>query len=180
MENNLTRLDYNGKNIILVATAHVSEQSAQLVKQVISEEKPDSVCVELDEGRYQSILNPRSWENTDLVQVIKQKKVGFMLANLFLSAYQKKIARQLNTVAGREMLQGRKCQENGSNWYSQTARFKSPFAAYGKTGLWGKFKLFYSFIFLYRRYGSQLRRHRGITGKGYAESAISKCARNFQ
>ena len=32
MENNLTRLDYNGKNIILIATAHVSEQSAQLVK----------------------------------------------------------------------------------------------------------------------------------------------------
>ena len=50
MENNLTRLDYNGKNIILVATAHVSEQSAQLVKQVISEEKPDSVCVELMRG----------------------------------------------------------------------------------------------------------------------------------
>ena len=61
MENNLTRLDYNGKNIILIATAHVSEQSAQLVKKVIEQEKPDSVCVELDEGRYKSILNPKAW-----------------------------------------------------------------------------------------------------------------------
>jgi pheromone shutdown protein TraB len=115
MENNITRLDYNGKEIILIATAHVSEQSAQLVKQVITEEKPDSVCVELDEGRYQSILNPRSWEDTNLVQVIRQKKVGFMLANLFLSAYQKKMARQLNTVVGREMLQGiESAKENGA------------------------------------------------------------------
>jgi pheromone shutdown protein TraB len=106
MENNLTRLDYNGKNIILIATAHVSEQSAQLVKKVIEQETPDSVCVELDEGRYKSILNPKAWENTNIVQVIKEKKVGFMLANLFLSAYQKKMAKQLNAVVGREMLQG--------------------------------------------------------------------------
>ena len=40
MEDNITRLDYNGKNIILIATAHVSEQSAQLVKKIIEEEKP--------------------------------------------------------------------------------------------------------------------------------------------
>jgi pheromone shutdown-related protein TraB len=149
MENNLIRLDYNGKDIILVATAHVSEQSAQLVKQVISEEKPDSVCVELDEGRYKSILNPAAWENTNLVQVIKQKKVGFMLANLFLSAYQKKMARQLNTVVGREMLQGiESAKETGAELVLADRQIQITFRRiWKKLGLWGKVKLFYSFLF---------------------------------
>jgi pheromone shutdown-related protein TraB len=149
MENNVTRLDYNGKNIILIATAHVSEQSAQLVKKVIDEEKPDSVCVELDEGRYKSIMNPKAWESTDIVQVIKQKKVGFMLANLFLSAYQKKIARQLNTIVGREMLQGiESAKENGAELVLADRQIQITFRRiWKKLGLWGKFKLFYSFLF---------------------------------
>jgi pheromone shutdown-related protein TraB len=149
MENNITRLDYNGKNIILIATAHVSDQSAQLVKKVIEEEKPDSVCVELDEGRYKSILNPKAWESTDIVQVIKQKKVGFMLANLFLSAYQKKMAKQLNTVVGREMLQGiESAKETGAELVLADRQIQITFRRiWKKLGLWGKFKLFYSFLF---------------------------------
>ncbi|MDD4924804.1 MAG: TraB/GumN family protein [Dehalococcoidales bacterium] len=149
MENNVTRLDYNGKNIILIATAHVSEQSAQLVKKVIEEEKPDSVCVELDEGRYKSILNPQSWENTNIAQVIKEKKVGFMLANLFLSAYQKKMARQLNTIVGREMLQGiESARETGAELVLADRQIQITFRRiWKKLGLWGKLKLFYGFLF---------------------------------
>ena len=149
MENNLTRLDYNGKNIILIATAHVSEQSAQLVKKVIEHEKPDSVCVELDEGRYKSILNPKAWENTNIVQVIKEKKVGFMLANLFLSAYQKKMAKQLNAVVGREMLQGiESAKEIGAQLILADRQIQITFRRiWKKLGLWGKIKLFYSFLF---------------------------------
>ncbi len=149
MENNITRLDYNGKNIILIATAHVSEQSAQLVKEVIELERPDSVCVELDEGRYKSILNPKAWENTNLVEIIKQKKVGFMLANLFLSAYQKKMARQLNTVVGREMLQGiESAKEIGAELVLADRQIQITFRRiWKKLGLWGKLKLFYGFLF---------------------------------
>jgi len=106
MEENVVRLEYLGKEILLVATAHVLKQSADLIKKVINEEQPDSVCVELDEARYQNIQNPKAWENTDIIQVIKSKKVGFLLANLILGSYQKKIAKDLNTVAGQEMLQG--------------------------------------------------------------------------
>lgn len=103
---NVTKLHYEGKEIILIATAHVSKESALLVKQVIAEEKPDSVCIELDEGRYQNIQNPKAWENTDIVKVIKSNRVGFLLVNLALSAYQKKIARQMGNQVGGEMIQG--------------------------------------------------------------------------
>ena len=41
--------------VILVGTAHVSQQSADLVRQVIEHEKPDCVCIELDQKRYDSL-----------------------------------------------------------------------------------------------------------------------------
>ncbi|MGK0466876.1 TraB/GumN family protein [Clostridium sp.] len=106
MNDNIIVLKYQEKEIILVGTSHVLKESAELVKKVVSEENPDSVCVELDEARYQGIQNPKAWENTDIVQVIKTKKVGFLLANLVLSSYQKKIAQKLNTTVGQEILQG--------------------------------------------------------------------------
>ncbi len=105
-QDNVYRIDYKGKEIILIATAHVSKESAALVQSVIEAEKPDSVCIELDEGRYQTIQNPKAWESTDITQVIKSKKVIFLLANLALSSYQKRIAQKLNITVGQEMLQG--------------------------------------------------------------------------
>ena len=113
MVENIVKLEYQGKEILLVATAHVLKQSAELIKKVINEEQPDSVCVELDEARYQNIQNPKAWENTDIIQVIKTKRVGFLLASLMLGSYQKKIAKNLDTAAGQEMLQGIYSKRNG-------------------------------------------------------------------
>lgn len=110
-DEHITRVQYQDKEIILIATAHVSKQSAELVKAVIEQEKPNSICVELDEDRYKNIKNPKAWADTDLVQVIKEKKVGFMLANLVLGSYQKKLAKQLDTNVGQEMVQGIKSAE---------------------------------------------------------------------
>ena len=115
-DEHITRVQYQDKEIILIATAHVSKQSVELVKTVIDREQPDSICVELDEDRYQNIKNPKAWADTDLVQVIKEKKVGFMLANLVLGSYQKKLAKQLDTNVGQEMIQGIKsAEETGAN-----------------------------------------------------------------
>ena len=61
-EEHITRLQINQKEIILLGTAHVSKESAVEVRELIELERPDSVCVELDEGRYQSIMNPKKWE----------------------------------------------------------------------------------------------------------------------
>src|SRR5699024_10457957 len=71
LEENITRLHVNGKEIVLIGTAHVSKQSAEQVKAVIEAEQPDSVCVELDEQRYESIQDKNKWENMDIFRVIK-------------------------------------------------------------------------------------------------------------
>lgn len=92
------------KTVFLVGTAHVSANSAEQVKDVITREKPDSICVELDAGRYNTMTNKRQWQDTDLVKVIKNGRAGFMMINLILSHYQQKIADQFGIKTGTEML----------------------------------------------------------------------------
>lgn len=149
MSENVTKITYQDKEIILIATAHVSKESVALVKQVIDEEKPDSVCVELDEGRYQNIQNPQAWENTDIVKVIKSNRVGFLLVNLALSSYQKKLAKQLGTVVGGEMIQGiESAKETGAELVLADRDIQVTFLRiWRKIGLWEKAKLLVSLIF---------------------------------
>lgn len=96
----------DAREIILIGTAHVSPKSAHQVKEIIDFEQPDSVCIELDEGRFKTLENPEKYRNTDIVKIIKEGKAGFFLANLILSNYQRKIAEQLDIKSGADMMQG--------------------------------------------------------------------------
>lgn len=149
MDENVTVLDYQDKKIMLIATAHVSKESAELVKKIIEEEHPDSVCVELDEDRYNSIQNPNAWENTDIIKVIKEKKVGFLMANLALGSYQKRIAKQLNTNVGGEMLQGiESAKQVGATLVLADRKIQTTFLRiWRKLSLWEKGKLILSLLF---------------------------------
>lgn len=149
MEDNVFKLDYKGKEIILVGTAHVSKQSAELIRKVIDEERPDSVCVELDEERYNNIKNPKAWENTNIVQVIKSKRVGFLLANIILGSYQKRLAKKLNTVAGQEMMQGiESAKETGAELVLADRSIRVTFLRiWRKTSFWEKCKLLLGLFF---------------------------------
>ncbi|WP_217587687.1 TraB/GumN family protein [Lentibacillus saliphilus] len=105
-EENITRLELDGKEIILIGTAHVSRHSAEQVKEVIERETPDSVCVELDEQRYQSIQEGNKWKEMDIFKVIKEKRATLLLMNLIISSFQKRIAKQFGINPGQEMIQG--------------------------------------------------------------------------
>jgi pheromone shutdown-related protein TraB len=148
MQDNVFRIDYYGKEIILIATAHVSKESAALVQSVIDIEKPDSVCIELDEARYQTIQNSDSWERMDIINVIKSKKIIFLLANLALSSYQKRIAAKLDIMPGQEMLQGiTSAKEIGANLVMADRSIQTTFMRiWRKLSLMEKGKLFFSFF----------------------------------
>lgn len=105
-EKNITRIHMDGKEYILIGTAHVSRQSAEQVKEVIEAEKPDTVCVELDEPRYQSIVEGDKWRETDIFQVIKDKKATLLLMNLAIGSFQRRMAKQFGIKPGQEMIQG--------------------------------------------------------------------------
>lgn len=148
-DSNITRLTYNDKEIILIATAHVSEYSAELVREVVDNEHPDSICIELDEDRYKNIINPKAWENTDIIKIIKAKKVGFLIANLILGSYQKKMAKKLGTNVGGEMLQGIKsAQETGAELVLADRNIQTTFLRiWRKMKFFEKIKLLISFVF---------------------------------
>jgi pheromone shutdown-related protein TraB len=97
-------LEYDGKQITLVGTAHVSKESAQQVREVIQEENPDTVCVELCQSRYQSIRQKERWQETDIVKIIKEKKSFLLLSNLLLASFQKRIAKKFDIKPGEEMI----------------------------------------------------------------------------
>ena len=103
-EQNIERLNVGDKEVILIGTAHVSRASAEQVSQVIEEEQPDAVCVELCESRYQKIKDPESWKKMDLVKILKEGKLILFIINLILAAHQKKIAEKLKINPGQEML----------------------------------------------------------------------------
>ncbi len=147
--NNVTRLMYGDKEIILVGTAHVSQESVELVRQVIGEESPDSVCIELDEQRYDSIQNPKRWESTDIVKVVKAKKVGFLIANLILSGYQKKLAKKLGTNVGGEMLEAIASAKavNAELVLADRNIQTTLLRIWRKLSLWEKLKLIFSLTF---------------------------------
>ena len=93
----------DNREIILVGTAHISQISKDLVHETIENESPDTVCVELDEGRYKSIQDPDRWKNTDLKEVIKKKQLATLIANLVLGSYQKRMGAQTGVKPGAEL-----------------------------------------------------------------------------
>ncbi len=96
------------RTIILVGTAHVSQQSADLVRQVIESENPDCVCIELDQKRYDSLVQKKRWEALDLKQIIRTKQLSTLVVNLVLASYQKKLGAQLGVLPGSELLEAAK------------------------------------------------------------------------
>lgn len=97
-------ISLDGKEIILIGTAHVSRESARLVEEIIHEEQPDTVCVELCRSRLKSIRDNENWRNMDIVNVIKEKKAMLLLMNLMLASFQKKIAEKFDIKPGQEMI----------------------------------------------------------------------------
>jgi pheromone shutdown-related protein TraB len=106
-------LEIDGREFILVGTAHVSRESADLVREVIEKERPDCVCIELDAQRFEALSHRQRWENLDLRQVIRQRQLAPLLANLVLASYQKKLGGALGVIPGTELLEAaRAAQEH--------------------------------------------------------------------
>ncbi len=99
------RVFIKDKEIILVGTAHISSESAELVKTVIETEKPHIVCLEWDKARYNKYMNPDGWSNTDIVQVIKQKRMTVLISSIIYKLIQKHLAKINDSVAGAEFFQ---------------------------------------------------------------------------
>lgn len=107
-------ISIENKTIFLVGTAHISQQSADLVEQVIANEQPETVCIELDEKRFAALSNRKRWENLDLKEIIRKKQLSTLLVNLILASYQKKLGGQLGVMPGSELLRAAQIAEQNN------------------------------------------------------------------
>ena len=99
-------LEHDGKTIYLVGTAHVSEASVNEVREVIQAVQPDTVCIELCPTRYQALTDPSRWQRLNIFEVLRSGKALLLLANLAMSAYQRRLGAKLGIDPGAELLAG--------------------------------------------------------------------------
>ncbi|PRO66273.1 TraB/GumN family protein [Alkalicoccus urumqiensis] len=142
-EDTITRLTLDGREIILIGTAHVSKESAAEVKQVIEQEQPDSVCVELDAQRYESVMNSDRWRQMDIFKVLREKKATLLFMNLAISSFQNRMAKQFGIKPGQEMIQGiQSAEAAGAELVLADRDIQTTFARiWGNLGFFGKGKL---------------------------------------
>ncbi len=100
------RVDIPEKTILLIGTAHVSQQSIDLVEKVIEQEDPDHVCIELDVNRYRALSEKKKWQTLDLKQIIKNKQLSTLIASMLMASYQKRLGDRLGVQPGSELLAG--------------------------------------------------------------------------
>jgi pheromone shutdown-related protein TraB len=93
----------DGVEYTILGTAHVSRASAEAVKEMASSGEYDVVAVELCQARYDALTAERKWTDLDLYKIIREGKAGLVMANLALSAYQRRIAEQFGIEPGAEM-----------------------------------------------------------------------------
>ena len=92
------------RTIILVGTAHISQESVELVRLVIEQEKPDRVCLELDDKRFQALTQKERWQSVDLKEILRKKQLSTLLISLLMTSYQKKLGGKLGVIPGAELL----------------------------------------------------------------------------
>jgi len=112
------KITVDGKEITVVGTAHVSEESRKEVRETIEEVQPDLVGVELDEDRYKSLKEDSGWKDLDLSEAIRQGKAPLLLVNLFLSIYQRHMGLQQDVKPGSEMLEAIEMAEETGKEYA--------------------------------------------------------------
>lgn len=101
----IEKIVYRGKEILLLGTAHISQRSADEVKEAIEKEKPDVVGVELDTKRFMQLREGEKWQNTNISQIISSGQTYLFLLTIMLSNFQRSLGSQVGVKPGAEMIE---------------------------------------------------------------------------
>jgi pheromone shutdown-related protein TraB len=148
MHDTCTSIKLNDREIILIGTAHISKESIDEVTQVIQNEQPDMICVELDEGRYASITQAQSYEQLNIIKVLKEGKGFLLMANLVLGSFQRRLGNELGVKPGDEMRKAIELAKELNIPYSLCDREIQTTLrrAWTRCGFWSKSKLLASLL----------------------------------
>lgn len=140
---NVTRSCHAGREIYIVGTAHVSRGSVQDVAQAIETLRPDTVCVELCEPRYRAIVHQDAWRSMDIFKVIRQKRAVFLLAQLVLTVFYRRLGQHLGVQPGAEMIEAiRQAEQHSARLVLADRPIETTLRrVWGNLNLWNRFKM---------------------------------------
>ena len=104
LSDNVTVLERDGRTWYVLGTAHVSQASVDEVRALIDQVQPDTVAVELCEPRFLALTDDSRWAKLDIFEVLRSGKTLFLLANLAVGAYQRRLGAKLGVKPGAELL----------------------------------------------------------------------------
>ena len=148
IEPNVDLIEVGGRSFYIVGTAHVSQDSADLVEKTIRERNPDTVCLELCQSRHETLSNPERWKQTDIFSVIKSGRAYVLMAQLALSTFQKQLAEEFRIRPGEEMHRAMSvCKETGTEvaLVDRDVRITLK-RAWAKAGFWSSIKMLFAVL----------------------------------
>ncbi|MDW7709761.1 MAG: TraB/GumN family protein [Deferrisomatales bacterium] len=139
-----TRIDLPDRTVYLVGTAHVSQHSVEDVRRAIEELRPDCVCVELDAQRLEALRDPNRWKDLNLGAALRRGNGAFLLANLALSSFQRRMGLHTGVRPGAELLEAvEEAERRGAAVELVDRPIRTTLLrAWRRTGLWKKVSLF--------------------------------------
>jgi pheromone shutdown-related protein TraB len=131
------------RTFILIGTAHISKESIEEVTRALKEEKLGMVCVELDAGRYNAMIEKDRWNKLDVAKILKEGKGFLLIANLVLSGFQRRMGKEFGVQPGEEMKAAvMAAQEEGIPFALCDREIEVTLRrAWGTCSLWNKCKL---------------------------------------
>jgi pheromone shutdown-related protein TraB len=131
------------RDMYLVGTAHISKESVEDVHTTIEQVHPDAICVELCQARHQAMTQADNWRKMDIFKIIRQKKAVFLLAQLIMSSFYRRLGEKLGVQPGAEMLEGiRMAEQTGATLVLADRDIEVTLKrVWGYLGLWNKLKL---------------------------------------
>ena len=88
----------------LIGTAHISRESAEVVKQQIAEWQLDVVAIELDSNRLAHLQNPEKFDDEALSKVMKEGRTSLLLFQSLLAIEQRKMGIEAGEKVGVDLL----------------------------------------------------------------------------
>jgi pheromone shutdown-related protein TraB len=131
------------KDVYIVGTAHLSQESVQDVRTTVEQVHPEAICVELCKSRHQAMIQADTWSKMDIFKVIRQKKTAFLLAQLIMTSFYRRLGEKLGIQPGAEMIEGiRLAEETKAELVLADRDIEITLKrVWGYLGFWNKLKL---------------------------------------
>jgi len=139
----VTHVKVGEKDVYLVGTAHLSKESVEDVRSTIEQTQPKAICVELCKARHQAMTQADNWSKMNIFKVIRQKKAVFLLAQLIMTSFYRRLGEKLGVQPGAEMLEGiTMAEKTGAELVLADRDIEITLKrVWGYLGFWNKFKL---------------------------------------